>query len=153
MKYIVNALSVLGIALLAGCSTTDKEIKADIAIKAKTEIGFTGVNYTVQNKVVTLTGICPSEPSRQKVLLAVKGIAVIDSIIDRISIAPIQLTADLPIKQQVDSVLSSYPRVTGSVMQSQVTLTGYASHKEADKLLPAINKLKPAAVNNQINLY
>jgi len=43
----------------------DSEIKADIAIKAKQEIAFAGVNCTLANRIITLSG--NSLPIKQKV--------------------------------------------------------------------------------------
>ncbi|GAA4904644.1 hypothetical protein [Mucilaginibacter defluvii] len=90
MKFLINqtamsTLLLLACATLASC-TSDSEIKEDLAAKAKTEIGFAGLTYTVQNKIGTLSRDCPAEESRQKVLKTDQGIAIIDSIINHIRI-------------------------------------------------------------------
>lgn len=150
MKFLKGIL--FSTVCLAAACTSDKEIKGDIAAKAKSEISFIGVNYTVKKKIVTLTGACPSELSKQKVLQAVKGIAVIDGVVDRIRIAPVLLTYDIPMKLRVDSLLGQHPQVLGMVKSHEITLYGYATRKEVEKLMPAIAKLHPEAVHNLITL-
>ncbi|RVU02479.1 BON domain-containing protein [Mucilaginibacter limnophilus] len=150
MKLIKGILFAT-VCVSAAC-TSDIDIKGDITAKAKTEISFAAVNYTVKNKTVTLSGTCPSEISKQKVLQAVKGIAVVNSVIDRIKIAPVLITYDMPMKQQVDSVLGQHPQVLGTVKNHEVTLYGYATRKEVEKIMPAVAKLHPEAVHNLITL-
>jgi hyperosmotically inducible protein len=149
LKYITLALTVWG---FTSCSqlSKDKEIKADIATKTKTDLNFAGVNYTVEKGMVTLTGKCPSEKSKAEAEQTIKGINIIKGINNQVMIAPVTITADLPLKQAVDSILKTYPTVQADVAQNIVTLTGKAKQQDASQLLPAVNSLHPAKVNNQL---
>ena len=68
MKYLSRSLAMaLFVAtLLVSCSREkmDKDVKADITTKAEKEISFAGVNYTVLNGQVNLTGVCPSQKAK-----------------------------------------------------------------------------------------
>lgn len=65
-------------------------------------------------------------------------------------VAPVLLSADLGLKQQVDSVLAAYPAVQASVSNYVVTLTGRLPRQESGKLIPAINQLGAARIDNQL---
>ncbi|MBS7564684.1 BON domain-containing protein [Mucilaginibacter sp. Bleaf8] len=150
---IISACCIaLLIIILQSCSQPqrDKEIKADIATKTKSDLNFAGVNYTVNDGMVTLTGKCASEKSKAEAEQTIKGINIIKGISNQIIIAPVTIGTDLPLKQAVDSVLKSYPAVQADVAQNIVTLTGKIKKQEAAKLMPAINGLRPASINNQM---
>jgi osmotically-inducible protein OsmY len=136
-------------ALISGC-TTDNEIKADIAAKAKNDLNFAAVGYTVDNRIITLTGNCPSLKSRQQVLQTVKGINVAKSVVNRIQIAPVILDQELSIKQAADSILAAYPGVTASVKEGQLVLSGKASTQENAKLTEAMSRLPGLSVDNRL---
>jgi hypothetical protein len=147
MKPGIVFLTIVGLAF--GC-TTDKDIKADIASKVKSDINFAAVNYSVENKIVTLTGTCPSLKSNQKVEEAIKSIHVIKGLVNNIKISPVVLNADLPLKQGVDSLLADYPTVQAQVRHDTVELYGKAGKQMISKLLPAISQLHPVNVQTKI---
>lgn len=146
-KFKQRLLPVIaaGILLATSC-TNDQEIKADIAQKAKNDLNFAGVNYTVQNKIVTLTGNCPSVKARQKVWQTVKDINVISGIVNRVQIAPVILNEDLTLKEAADSVLADYPGVTATVKNGRIALAGMVDQEAGKQLKMAIGRLPAAAV-------
>lgn len=156
-KYLLQYIFAFGFSVVvlsstSGCSEKrkDQSIKADIVTKAKTDVNFAGVEYTVDKGVVTLTGTCATEKSKAAVEKTIKSINIINGMVDRIQIAPVVLNADFPLKQSVDSVLANYPRVETNVSQQIVTLNGKITHNALSKLLSTIKKLHPAKVENQL---
>jgi hypothetical protein len=137
--------------LVAGCSN-DKKIKTEIAAKTRSDINFAGVLYSVEGKVVTLTGYCPSIRSKLAVEGTIGEINVVKGIIDKIQIAPVTLSSDLPIKQRADSVLGQYPTIQARVDSSKIILIGKGTPQELQTLVPALNKLHPAGIENHIAL-
>lgn len=142
------------IAVCTSCSKEqkDKEIKADLAAKAKDQLSFAAVNYTVDGGVVTLTGKCSSEKSKGEVEETVKGINIINGIINKIVVAPVVLNKDLPMKQSVDSVLKDYPSLQANVSGDTIMLDGKAKKQELSKLMPALNKLHPTKIDNRLQM-
>ena len=141
-------------AVCTSCSKEhgDKEIKADLTTKAKNELNFAAVNYTVEDGVVTLTGKCGSEKSKKEVEETVKGINIVKGIINKIVVASVVINADLPLKQSVDSVLKDYPEVQADVSGNTIVLEGKAMKQDVNKMLPALNQLHPAKIDNQLKL-
>ena len=146
-------LSLLALVIfLTGCSQQkkDREIKADITAKAKSEIAFAGVNYTVSNGIVDVTGVCPSAKERDKVESAVRRIAGVKEVKNSIAIGPVVLDADFSLKQSVDSLLMNYNLAGASVENSNVILTGSVPEKDLQKILNGLKKLPVAGVVNQL---
>lgn len=137
------------VLLLSACSqqARDREIKADITIKAKDDVHFTGVHFTVQNGNVSLWGRCPTEKSRAMVLQKLSTIHVIRAIEDRLIIAPVSLGSDFSTKQQVDSVLAEYPGVTAELSGDTIRLLGRAQQSELQKMLESLTEVSSEAVN------
>jgi len=145
----LNILLLCVTAFIAGC-TSDKDIKADIAQKAKNDVNFAGVSYSVENKVVTLSGKCPSIKAKQKVQQAVKDINVINGIVDSIQISPVLLDNDFALQQAADSVLAVYPQVQANVKNDSILLSGKATKKDMGSLIAAIKRLNPAQVATKL---
>ncbi len=145
-------LSLFFVGTISSCSQQelDKEIKADLAAKAKNELNFAAVDYTIEDGVVTLTGKCPSEKSKGEAEQTVKGINLVKGIVNHIEVAPVVLNADLPLKQAVDSVLKDYPEVQANVKGGTVVLEGKAKTKDAGKILAGLNPLHPQKIENQL---
>jgi osmotically-inducible protein OsmY len=139
---------------LSACSLEDrdKEIKADIASKAKSDINFAGVNFTVQDSKVTLTGSCPTLKARAGVDQSLKTIHVLKSVDNRIKISPVTLGASYAVKQAVDSILAGYPRVNAEVTDSAVVLIGSVKKEESTKLLADIKKIGGGTLVNQMTI-
>jgi len=138
VKYLVSVFAFAFILIATGCSN-DKDIKAQITDMAKSDVNFAGVGFTVDGKVVTLTGNCPSKKEKDAVEKTIKGIKVVNGINNQIVIAPVILDTSFATKLAVDSVLAAYPTVTANVIQSKVILTGKV---EKSAIIPLLNSIK-----------
>ncbi len=156
MRYLnwgrIGVLFCLFSFIEIGCSqkTIDKETKADITTKAETDINFVGVKYTVADGIVTLSGNCSTEKAKSSVEGTVKEIAGVKNVVNTITIAPVTITADQPLKKSVDSVLKKYARVQADVTDSIVVVKGEVEQKEMQKLLEGLNSLQAKKVENQL---
>ena len=158
MKNIIikNLLSVaIATTLFFSCGQTnrDREIKKDIASKAKTDINFAAVNYTVEDGIVKLEGVCPTPAARDQVLKAIKSIRVIDSVESAIEVAPITINDRYPLKISIDSVLATYPAVRGEVTDNSIVLSGKVAQDELESLLGAVQKLRGGIVINEMETF
>jgi hypothetical protein len=141
MKRINNSWKVL----LGICSqqAKDKELKADVTLKAKEDVNFAGIHFFVEKGVVKLFGSCPTSKSRELIKQKLSTIHVIDSLEDHLVIAPVTLGPSFALKQQADSVLAQYPTVAASVSDTSITLLGEIEYSALQKLLAAMQKVHP----------
>jgi osmotically-inducible protein OsmY len=74
---------VLAVCLFSSCSQQrqDRNIKADIATKAKTDLNFAGVRFTVSDGIVSLTGRCPTQKAKEAVEKTVRDISIVKDIV------------------------------------------------------------------------
>jgi hypothetical protein len=135
----------LAIPLMQGCSqqARDEAIKADITIKAKDDVNFAGVQFTVRNGMVKLLGNCPTPKSRALVKQKLSTIHVIDSVEDHLTVAPVTIGLTFALKQQADSVLAKYPTVMATVSDTSIILLGDIESSALQKLLPQMKKVHP----------
>jgi len=152
MHSLTYGLLTLCITSALSCSPQmkDRAIKEDITTKAKDDINFAGMNYTVENGVVSLSGYAPTADAREKAASTIKRIAGVKQVNNMVAIAPVVLDHDFPLKQSVDSVLMKYSKAQAHVEEGHVVILGKASKEEADKLLKALDKLPISSVDNQL---
>jgi len=138
--------------LFLACSQQrqDREIKADITIKAKEDLNFAGVRFVVDSGVVYLTGTCPTEKSRAMVRQKLQTIHLIDRVDDQLTIGAVTIGATLSMQQDLDSVLAKYPSVTSVLSDSGVILIGKIKPSELEKLLPSLKKVHPVLNIDQL---
>lgn len=137
---------------LAGCQTSDQEIRADIAIKAQQDLNFAGLHYTVSNGIANFTGNCPSEKAFKKIQQTIKNIHVLKAVNYNVNIAPVKLDTLTPIKLQVDSLLAQYPQVIAKVDTASITLKGTITALNKAKLIKALSLTHYSAVNDSLTV-
>jgi hypothetical protein len=143
-------LIVLILLALAGCQTSDEEIKADIAGKAQQDLNFIGLSYTVKNGVVDFYGYCPSVKAFEKIQQTITNIHVIKSVQYHVGIAPVLLNSLTTIKLQVDSVLGGYPLVNAYIDSTGATLKGEVKLAAKSTLIKALRKLPLKSIKDSL---
>jgi hypothetical protein len=128
----------------------DRQIKQDITSKAKNDVNFAGLKFTVKKGEVRLFGNCPTERCLIEVNTTLKSIHVIRKITNEAGIAPVTINASYTKKLQVDSVLSGYPAVWAEVSDTAVVLRGSIAEEETPKLLRTIGMLHAGNTINEL---
>ena len=131
--------------LIVSCNSyeKDKQIKADLTIKAKEDVNFAGVNFTVKNLDVKIWGNCPTYKSKMAILQKLGTIHVIKHIDDQLAIGPLYLGQDHGLKLLADSLLAKHPESWGVITDQNVILKGNVKEKQLPKLLKAIHQQIP----------
>jgi len=151
---LFKLLTVLLPVLLAASSCNsyycDRQIKEDITSKAKNDVNFAGLKFTVKNGEVRLFGNCPTERCLIEVNTTLQSIHVIKKIKNEAGIAPVTINSSYAKKLEVDSVLSGYPAVWAEVSDTAVVLRGNIEEKETPKLLKTIGLLHAGNTINEL---
>jgi osmotically-inducible protein OsmY len=148
MKKIIVAL-ITAVAL-AGCQTSDEEIRADIATKARKDLSFAGLQYTVQNGAVSFNGSVPSQKAFNQIKQAIRNIHVIKSVNYKVGIAPLMLDTLTQVKMQVDSILAKYPQVIAEVRPAGITLRGSVTAAQRSGLISDSRRKLPGNVRDSV---
>ena len=149
-KIIVAIITALA---LAGCQTSDEEIRADIATKARKDLSFAGLYYTVQNGKVSFKGTCPSVKAFNQIKQAIRNIHVIKSVNYNVKIAPVTLDSLTQVKLQVDSLLAKYPRVVAEINLNEMTLKGSVANSKRPKLISDIRLQIPGNIKDSVTTH
>ncbi len=145
-------LFCLGLLLTTGCNqqSIDQDIKTQLALKAKTELNYAGLQYVVNGGTVTLSGKCPTLKAKSEVVRLVKDMAGVKQVVDQVQVAPLVIGTDYTLKSAVDSVLAKHPLALAEVQDSVVTLIGQVDEKQLQNLLSELSSLYPKQVHNQL---
>lgn len=137
---------------IAGCQTSDQEIRADIAGKAQQDLNLAGLEYTVANGTVNFTGRCPSSQAFAKVKQTIENIHVIKAVHYNVHIGPLTLDSLTRVKLQADSVLAKYPKVVATVNTSGINLRGPVTATERDKLVHELQMYRHGRIIDSLTI-
>src|SRR5687768_13301264 len=94
---------------------SDAEIQTEVSNKLNSQEGSAALTASVNDGVVTLSGECKDETCRRECAESVKGISGVKSVVNNIQIAqatpqsaPVDITADEPLKAAVSDVVKKY---------------------------------------------
>lgn len=162
MKKVFLQLGLLltlssGVCLTA-CKSGPKDstIQSDFQDKAKTNPQLVGINASVAEGVLTLTGQCPDEACRSNAEQAARDVKGVKSVVNNISVqpatAPVVIADDGTLKNSVDATVKKYKDVTADVQNGEVTLRGTIKRDDLQKLMMDLNALNPKKITNQLTI-
>jgi len=159
-KKIMRMLALPAFILfvsLAACNSKPKDADVKTAVdKSIAAVPYlSGINADVKDGVVTLSGQVTSDAEKSGAEAAVKGVNGVKSVVNNITVAPppaapVEITADDPLKASVDNTIKAYPGVVATVKDGVITLTGQIKRTDNQKLMMALNSLKPKKIDNQL---
>jgi hyperosmotically inducible periplasmic protein len=152
----------LGLSLaltIAACGVKDSSIQEEITKKAATATELNGITASVKDGVVTLNGEFKDEATKAQAEATVKTIKGVKSVINNGTItppppapAPVQITADDPLKTAVKDATKDFPGVVAEVNDGVITLTGEIKRSSLKTLMQSLNTLKPKKIENKLTI-
>ena len=144
---------------LASCKQgpSDKDIENDLTSTIRS--AAPGVVMTVKDGVVTLSGTCPDESCKhtsETTAKETKGVKeVVNNIIISAPPAPAptaESTSTDTLQTSLNSLLSAYKSVKGTVQDGVITLSGEIKRSDLTTLMQSVNELKPKKVVNNLQI-
>jgi osmotically-inducible protein OsmY len=144
---------------LAACNskTSDADVKTSVDNAIAANSNLSGTYTDVKDGVVTLTGQVKDESAKASAETTAKGVKGVKSVNNNLTVAPppaapVEITADDPLKASVDNTVRSYPGVSASVKDGVITLTGQIKRADLQNLMKSLNALKPKKIENQLTI-
>jgi osmotically-inducible protein OsmY len=144
---------------LAACNskTSDADVKTSVDNAIAANSNLSGTYTEVKDGVVTLTGQVKDESAKASAETTAKGVKGVKSVNNNLTVAPppaapVEITADDPLKASVDNTVRSYPGVSASVKDGVITLTGQIKRADLQNLMKSLNALKPKKIENQLTI-
>lgn len=130
---------------------SDADIKTNVETALRADPMSAGTMVAVNDGVATITGQCKDDmckASCEKTVAGVKGVkSVVNNCMVMPPMAPPVITADDPLTQSVNDALTAFPGVTATVNDGTVTLMGQVAKADRQKLMMAVQALKPKKVD------
>ena len=135
----------------------DSDIKMDVDKAIAANSNLSGVSTSVTEGVVTLSGEVRDETTKSTAATTASGVKGVKSVTNNLSVtpppaAPVTITADDPLKASVESTVKAYPGVSYTVQNGVITLTGEIKRADLQKLMMALNTLKPQKIENKLTI-
>lgn len=158
MKNISFRLSLVALLLcflsmqMQSCKGKNKDADIQSALQSKTQTdpAFAGVNYAVADGVVTLSGQTADENSKSNVESSVKEIDGVKNVVNNITVAPVTVTQDDPLRAATERIVAKYKNVQAEVNDGVITLRGELERDSLQQLRMELDELKPKKVENQL---
>ena len=128
----------------------DADINTAIQSKQQSDASFAGVNASVTDGVVTLTGQCNDENCKTSAEKTVKDIDGVKKVVNNITVAAVTITQDDPLQTGANNVVSKYDGVQAEVMNGVITLRGQVKRASLQQLMMDLNALQPKKIDNQL---
>lgn len=150
-SWIVMLIALLSFGACKG-KNKDADIQTAIQSKTTSDANFAGVNATVAEGVVTLTGSCADAACKTNAEAAVKDIDGVKKVVNNITVAPVTIQQDDPLNAAAQRVVAKYGGVTADVSSGVITLRGQMLRDSLQQLMMELNELHPQKVENQLVL-
>jgi hyperosmotically inducible periplasmic protein len=148
-SFLLVAVAALAISFTSCKSKPkDADIKAAIEKALAADPMSVGTTVSVEKGVATLSGVCKDDMCKAACEKAVAAIKGVKSVVNNCTVAPpVEIAADDPLTKAVTDAIKSFSGVTASVKDGIVTLGGSIAKADLQKLMMALNALKPKKID------
>lgn len=157
MKKMTAVLMILSIitATLTGCKSKPKDSDIKAAVETAIQANPIGNETTVsvEKGVVTLNGKVVNEGAKADLAQTTTAVIGVKSVINNLEVVssptvPVIVAADDALTAAVKDATKDFPTVQATVSDGIVTLKGEIQKANLQKLMMALQALKPKKVDN-----
>ena len=153
LMFAVPVLFLFVATTSCNSKSKDADIKMEVDKAIAANASLSTVSTSVNEGVVTLSGEVKDESTKTAAEEAARGVNGVKSVTNNLSVTPppatVVITADDPLKANVDNTVKAYPGVSASIQDGVVTLTGEIKRADLQKLMMELNSLKPKSIDNK----
>ncbi len=151
-KFIhVLAFSLLSMFFIVSCSSKpdDQQIQENVTKYLQDNKNYAGVTSTVNEGVVTLSGMCEGDncvAAIEKDVAGIKGVSKVENNISKDN------STDMTMRTSLQSILYKYPGVQADVASGVIVLRGTIDRDNLQPLMSDLTKLNPEKIDNQLSV-
>lgn len=153
------ATALVATAGLMSCKPKDADIKTAIEKKISANPAMAGTSVDVKDGVATISGTCKDDACKNMCEAEIKTVKGVKNVINNCTVtppppppAPVVVNADEMLIKAVKDAVKDFPTVTTDVKDGIITLTGTIKKEGLQKLMPALQSLKPKKVENKLTI-
>ncbi|MDD3495248.1 MAG: BON domain-containing protein [Dysgonamonadaceae bacterium] len=131
---------------------SDADLQSEIQQVLATNPDAEDVAVTVSDKVVTLAGTVKDDAAKAAIDSIVASVKHVKSVVNELEVvppAPDYSELDQIIEASLPEILVEYPKLTASVEDGVVTLSGEGTQAEIDNVMTKIQELNPVDIVNE----
>ncbi|MBA2499808.1 MAG: BON domain-containing protein [Chitinophagaceae bacterium] len=135
------------IAVSCNDKPNDKEIQDNVTKSLQANKNYAGVNSTVKDGTVTLTGMCEGDDCAadiEKNIKDVNGVQKVENNITKDN------STDMTMRTSVQSIVVKYPGVQADVASGVIVLRGSIDRDNLQSLMSDLGMLHPEKIDNQL---
>ncbi|MCD7936160.1 MAG: BON domain-containing protein [Tannerellaceae bacterium] len=158
-SVFIYLFGLLAFVTFYACKPSDANLQKDVQ---SVLVAYPGVNATVNNSVVTLTGTVASEDIKIGAERAARAVKNVKSVTNNIMVnapAPINqssvvVSSDDVLTQNIRTALDNagYKNIDIDVNDGEVTLTGNVQRNNLQEVMQIANDASPKRVINQLEI-
>jgi hypothetical protein len=159
LANVLMATAIVATAGFTSCKPKDADIKSAIEKKISATPEMAGTTVDVKDGVATLSGNCKDDACKQMCEKEVTTIKGVKSVVNNCTVtppppppAPVVINVDEQLIKAVADAVKDFPTVKTAVKEGVITLTGTIKKEGLQKLMPALQSLKPKKVENQLTI-
>jgi osmotically-inducible protein OsmY len=141
------------------CGVKDSTIQESVETALRGNTDLSGITASVKGGVVTLTGEVKDEMSKSSLESMVGKINGVKQIVNNTTVAapapaaaPVVINPDDELMKAAADAIKDYPGVKTAVKDGVITLTGNIKRADLQKLMMALNTLKPKKIENHLTV-
>ncbi len=145
------SFSLLSMFFIVSCNSKpdDKQIQENVTKHLQDNKNYAGVNSTVNEGVVTLSGMCEGNDcvtAIEKDIASINGVTKVENNISKDN------STDLTMRTSIQSILFKYPGVQANVTSGVIVLRGTIDRDNLQSLMSDLTKLNPEKIDNQLSV-
>lgn len=147
LKSLLTIAILFSIAVSCNDKPNDKEIQDNVTKTLQANKSYAGVNSTVKDGTVTLTGKCEGDDCAadiEKNIKDVKGVQKVENNITKDN------STDMTMRTSVQSIVVKYPGVQADVAAGVIVLRGSIDRDNLQSLMSDLGTLHPEKIDNQL---
>ena len=147
VKSFFSIALLLLFAISCNNKPDDKQIQDNVTKQLQNNKDYAGVNSSVVNGVVTLTGMCVGDNCAvdiEKNIKDIDGVKKVENSIIKDN------STNLTLRTSVQSIVTKYPGVQADVSDGVITLRGSIDRDNLQSLMSDLSTLHPEKIDNQL---
>lgn len=147
LKPLLAIAFLISVAVSCNNKPSDKDIQDNVTKKLQDNKNYAGVNSTVKDGTVTLTGMCEGDNCAADIENKIKDVNGVDKVENNITK---DNSTDLTMRTSVQSIITKYAGVQADVAGGVIVLRGNIDRDNLQSLMSDLGTLHPDKIDNQL---
>lgn len=147
IKPIFVIAVLLSVMVSCNNKPDDKQIQDNVTKQLQDNKNYAGVNSSVKEGVVTLTGMCEGDncvTDIEKKIKAVDGVTKVENNIVKDN------STDMTMRTSIQTIIRKYPGVQANLAAGVIVLRGDIDRDNLQSLMSELSALHPEKIDNQL---